>query len=36
MSHTLKDYVEDPNWRKAYEIIKRNIEYRLKNHCYGE
>lgn len=31
---TLKECLEDPNWGKAYDIILRNLKYRLKNHCY--
>lgn len=31
---TLKECLEDPNWEKAYDIILRNLKYRLKNHCY--
>ena len=36
MYTTLKKCSEDPDWLKAYEIIKRAEEYILKNKCYGE
>lgn len=33
---TLKKCAEDPEYRKAYEIILRDAKYRLKNHFYDD
>ena len=33
---TLKECVNDPAWRKGYEIIRRDTKYRYKNHFYDD
>lgn len=35
-SITLKECSENEDWLKAYEIIKRDTENRLKNHLYDD
>lgn len=33
---TLKECVNNPDWKKMYEVIKRDTEFRLKNHFYDD
>ena len=35
-STTLKKCLENPLWRKAYEFIKRESNFLLKNHYYDD
>lgn len=33
---TLKECLEDPEWLKGYEKIRRDTENRLRNHFYDD
>ena len=36
MYTTLRECLEDPDWEKALEIIKRNSKFMTENWCYDD